>query len=260
MKQYLRERHERERNSVMTGIVLTLAVHVGAALLVSFTGISYLYPPPAENTFLLDFEAEPVAIDQTIGRDPKGEDVNPDERIELIQRSESPNVSTKPNVTPATKPDTHGDVDVSEPDRKEEPEIDPRATFPGMSKKDTSITAPHGATEAGTTFKPGQPTGNVNKGNTDGKPNAHLEGREVDKAGLKKPVYNSQESGKVVVKIWVDQYGKVQKAVPGVEGTTVTDKALWTAARNAALETGFTMSASAPALQEGTITYIFNLK
>ncbi|MBQ4026194.1 MAG: energy transducer TonB, partial [Bacteroidales bacterium] len=64
----------------------------------------------------------------------------------------------------------------------------------------------------------------------------------------------------VVVKIWVDQYGKVQKAVPGADGTTVTDRALWTAARNAALETGFTMSSSAPALQEGTITYIFNLK
>ena len=118
----------------------------------------------------------------------------------------------------------------------------------------------HGASQAGTTFKAGQPTGNVKSGETEGKPNAHLEGRTVDKAGLKKPVYASQESGKVVVKIWVDQYGKVQKAVPGADGTTVTDKALWTAARNAALETGFNMSSSAPALQEGTITYIFNLK
>ena len=260
MKQYLRERHERERNATLTGIVLTVTVHVCAALLVSFTGIKYLYPPPEEKSILLDFDEEPILAQQTPGRDPKGEDVNPEERIELVQKAESPTVSKKPNVTTATKPDTHGDVEVPEPKREEEPEVDPRATFPGMSKKDTSITAPHGSTDASTTFKPGQPTGNVNKGNTDGKPNAHLEGREVDKAGLKKPVYTSQESGKVVVKIWVDQYGKVQKAVPGADGTTVTDKALWTAARNAALETGFTMSASAPALQEGTITYIFNLK
>jgi len=260
MKQYLRERRDRERNSVVTGIVLTLTVHVCAALLVSFSGIKYLYPPPAENTFLLDFDEEPVPIVQNTGKDPRGEDVNKDERIELIQRSESPVVSKKPNLTTATKPDDFGDVDVPEPDRKEEPEADPRATFPGMAKKDTTLTAAHGASEASNTFKAGQPTGNVRKGETDGKPNAHLEGREVDKAGLKKPVYTSQESGKVVVKIWVDQYGKVQKAVPGADGTTVTDKALWTAARNAALETGFTMSASAPALQEGTITYIFNLK
>ncbi|MBO4475173.1 MAG: hypothetical protein J5737_00415 [Bacteroidales bacterium] len=260
MKQYLRERHERERNSVLTGIVLTVTVHVCAALLVSFSGIKYLYPPPAENSFLIDFEQEELAkVEQKTGKDPKGEDVNPDEKVELVQRSESPNVSRKPNTTPATKPDTHGDVEVPDPNKPDET-LDPRASFPGMSKKDTTHTAAHGATEGSTTFKPGQPTGNVNKGNTDAKPNAHLEGREVDKAGLKKPVYTSQESGKVVVKIWVDQYGKVQKAVPGADGTTVTDKALWTAARNAALETGFTMSASAPPLQEGTITYIFNLK
>ena len=260
MKQYLRERNERERNSVITGITLTIAVHVCAAVLVSFTGIKYLYPPPPESTMLLEFEEDVVMPEQKAGREPKGEDVDPEKTIELVQRSESPTVSKKPNVTPATKPDTHGDVDVPEPPRKEEPELDPRATFPGMAKKDTSITSPHTASEGSTEFKPGQPTGNVNKGNAEGKPNAHLEGREVDKAGLKKPVYTSQESGKVVVKIWVDQYGKVQKAVPGVEGTTVTDKALWTAAKNAAMETGFNMSASAPALQEGTITYIFNLK
>ena len=245
---------------MITGVVMTLAVHVCAAALVSFTGIKYLYPPPPESTMLLEFEEEVEMPVQKPGREPKGEDVDPDKTIELIQRSESPNVSTKPNITPATKPDTHGDVEVPEPPRKEEPVLDPRATFPGMAKKDTSITSPHSATEGSNEYKPGQPTGNVNKGETEGKPNAHLEGRTVDKAGLKKPVYASQESGKVVVKIWVDQYGKVQKAVPGVEGTTVTDKALWTAAKNAAMETGFNMSASAPALQEGTITYIFNLK
>ncbi len=260
MKQYLRERNERERNSVLTGIVLTVAVHVCAAVLVSFTGIKYLYPPPPESTMLLEFEEDVEMPEQKPGREPKGEDVDPEKTIELVQRSESPNVSKKPNVTPATKPDTHGDVEVPEPPRKEEPALDPRATFPGMAKKDTSITSPHSASEGSTEYKPGQPTGNVNKGDSEGKPNAHLEGRTVDKAGLKKPVYASQESGKVVVKIWVDQYGKVQKAVPGIEGTTVTDKAMWTAAKNAAMETGFNMSASAPALQEGTITYIFNLK
>lgn len=260
MKQYLRERNERERNSVVTGIAMTVAVHVCAVLLVSFTGIKYLYPPPAETTFVLDFEEELEVPVQKTGIQPRGEDVDPEKNIELVQRSESPVTSTKPNVTPATKPDSHGDVEVNEPPRKEEPELDPRATFPGMAKKDTSITAEHAAKEGSTEYKPGQPTGNTSKGNAEGQPNAHLEGRYVDKAGLKKPVYASQESGKVVVKIWVDQYGKVQKAVPGADGTTVTDKALWTAARNAALETGFNMSANAPALQEGTITYIFNLK
>ena len=260
MKQYLRERNERERNSLITGIAMTVAVHVCAVLLVSFTGIKYLYPPPPENSFLIDFEEEMVLPEQKPGREPRGEDVDREKNIELVQRSESPNTSDKPNITPATKPDNHGDVEVNEPPRKEEPELDPRATFPGMAKKDTTLTAEHSSKDDPSEYKAGQPNGNVNKGESDGKPNAHLEGRTVDKAGLKKPVYASQETGKVVVKIWVDQYGKVQKAVPGADGTTVTDKELWTAARNAALETGFNMSANAPALQEGTITYIFNLK
>ena len=260
MKQYLRERNERERNSVITGIMMTVVLHLCAVLLVSFTGIKYLYPPPQETSFLLDFEEEIEIPVQKTGIQPRGEDVDPTKNIELVQRSESPAVSPKPNLTPATKPDTHGDVEVPEPPREKEPELDPRATFPGMAKKDTTLTAEHSAKDGATEFKAGQPNGNANKANSDGAPNAHLEGRTVDKAGLKKPVYSSQESGKVVVKIWVDQYGKVQKAVPGADGTTVTDKGLWTAARNAALETGFNMSANAPALQEGTITYIFNLK
>lgn len=260
MKQYLRERNERERNSVITGVALTLAVHLCCLALVSFTGLKYLYPPPAETSVLIDFTEEAEMPEQKPGKEPKGENVDKEAPIELVQRSESPVEAKRPNLTPATKPDDHGDVPVNEPPRKEEPAPDPRASFPGMAKKDTSLTAEHAASEPSSLFKEGQADGNALKGDTEGKSNAHLEGRTVDKSGLKKPSYTSQESGKVVVRIWVDQYGKVQKAVPGVEGTTVTDRALWNAARNAALETGFTMSASAPALQEGTITYIFNLK
>lgn len=260
MKEYQRERNLREHNAKVTGVVLTLAIHACAIVLVSFTGIKYLYPPPAENTFLLDFEEEDVRVEQRRGRQPRSEEVDTEKPIELVQRSESPNTATSRNLTPQTKPDNFGDVDTPTPPAKEEPKLDPRATFPGMSQKDTSLTSPHSAQEASENYVAGQPKGNVKSGNTDAKPNAHLEGRFVDKAGLKSPSYTAQESGTVVVKIWVDQYGKVQKAVPGADGTTVTDKTLWAAARTAALETGFNMKSDAPALQEGTITYIFNLK
>ena len=87
-------------------------------------------------------------------------------------------------------------------------------------------------------------------------PNAMLAGRRVD-GTLPKPGYEVEASGKVVVKIWVNQYGEVEKAQAGVEGTTATDKTLWQAAYKAAMVAHFNMDASAPALQEGTITYIF---
>ena len=63
----------------------------------------------------------------------------------------------------------------------------------------------------------------------------------------------------MVVDIWVDNYGNVQKAVAGGAGTTVADKTLWAAARAAAMKAHFNQSADAPALQQGTITYIFKL-
>jgi TonB family protein len=77
---------------------------------------------------------------------------------------------------------------------------------------------------------------------------------------LPEPEYAVNKSGTVVVKISVDQYGTVISATPGTTGTTVQDRTLWEAARKAALKAKFNLSANAPAVQEGTITYIFKLK
>ncbi len=207
---------------------------------------------------LIDFTEAPELVQQLQGQEPLAEEVDLTRPVELAQRSESPYVADKPNETPQTQPDPVGDVEVPAPEPKE-PALDPRASFPGMSRKDTSHTAPHAAAEAGEAFKAGQPQGNTDHGRTDGKPNAHVEGRSTV-GNIPRPVYNVQESGDVVVTIWVDNYGNVVRAVPGGDGTTVTDNALWAAARKAALETHFNMSADAPAMQEGTITYHFKLK
>ncbi|MGN1215221.1 MAG: TonB family protein, partial [Candidatus Cryptobacteroides sp.] len=77
---------------------------------------------------------------------------------------------------------------------------------------------------------------------------------------LPRPSYTVQDEGIVVVDIWVDNYGNVTKAVPGAKGTTVNNQSLWAAARAAAMKAHFNQSADAPALQQGTITYIFKLK
>ena len=87
-------------------------------------------------------------------------------------------------------------------------------------------------------------------------PSARIAGRRIDGI-LPRPAYEGQASGKVVVKIWVNQYGTVEKALAGVEGTTTTDKTLWQAAYKAAMGAHFNMDATAPTLQEGTIAYIF---
>ena len=260
MKEYLRERQQRERASTGIGIALAVAIHVLACVLCVFTGFKYLYPPPPETTFLLDFSEQPEEVfkQHFRGIQPETEEIDRTREVELVQRSESPYQTTaKNNLTPATRPDAHGDVET--PAVEQEQALDPRASFPGMSRKDTSLTAPHGAREASEGFKAGQPGGNTDAGKTEGIANAHLEGRGTE-GSLPRPSYNVQESGTVVVTIWVDQYGKVVKAQAGADGTTVTDKTLWAAARSAAMGTRFKQKIDAPALQQGTITYVFKLK
>lgn len=255
MKPYLREREKESKVSTVTGIVLTVAVHVLACLLFVFSGLKYIYPPPQEQTFVIDFQEEEQPVRrQTFGRQPQAEEVDRTKPIELIQRSESPAISQKENKTAIAKPDEHGDVEVPAP--KEE--INQNALFPGMSKKDSSL-APHGAEESSATYKAGHPKGNTAVGKAEGAPNAHLKGRSTLGA-LPKPSYSVQNEGIVVVDIWVDKYGNVQKAIAGGQGTTVTDKSLWAAARAAAMKAHFNQSMDAPALQQGTITYIFKLK
>jgi TonB family protein len=262
MHPYQRTREKREKNANVTGILATLGIHAAALVVLFTSGLTYLDPPPPERTSLLiEFEEEVPEvkpIQTRIGRQPQAEEVDLTKDVELVQKAEAPTVNDRPNVTPSTKPDTHGDVEVPTP-KVEEPKLDPRASFPGMSQKDNSATTPHSAAEASEGFKAGQPDGNTREGKTEGSANAHVKGRNVV-GSLPRPTYASQMEGIVVVQVKVDQYGNVTEAIPGAEGTTVTDKTLWNAARNAAMKAHFNMDAHAPALQSGTITYIFKLK
>ena len=261
MKEYLRERKKTEDRSKVTGITLTVLLHAAALCLVSFSGLKYIWPPPEESSFLIDYtQEEDIDFKPVFGREPQGEDVDMEKDVELVQKSQSPNEALAQNLTPETKPDDFGDIATPEPPHPEEPKLDPRASFPGMSKKDTSLTSPHNAREASDGFRAGQATGNSETAKAEGVANAHLEGRKVNKSTLTKPAYDLQESGKVVVKIWVDNYGHVKRAEAGADGTTVTNAKLWAAARSAAMNAVFDQKIDAPAMQEGTITYIFNLK
>ena len=263
MKQpYQRTREKREKTAAVTGVVATLGVHALALVVLLTSGLTYLDPPPPERTSLvIEFEEE-VADNRPmitrVGRQPQAEEIDLEREVELVQKAESPHVSETPNVTPATRPDPHGDVEVPTPP-VEEPKLDPRASFPGMSKQDNNATTPHAGAEAGTGFKAGQPDGNTAEGKTEGSANAHVKGRNVV-GSLPKPAYASQVAGTVVVQVKVDQYGNVVEAVAGAEGTTVTDASLWAAARSAAMKAHFNMDAEAPAMQTGTITYIFKLR
>lgn len=74
-----------------------------------------------------------------------------------------------------------------------------------------------------------------------------------------KPVYNEQESGRVVVRIVVDREGRVTHAEYRLHGSTTPSSALINAAIDAARKTRFNSDPNATPFQEGTITYVFDL-
>lgn len=243
------------------GIVLTIAVHAAFFTCMFFAGFTYLDPPPPEQEqILIEFDEPEIKRPRQTwnGSRPQAVKPDPSKSINLVQRSEAQLKGTKSNEAPESTVDDFGDVDINEP--KREKEIDRRALFHAADNKTQKDTlAPQTADKVTDALKAGHAQGNTRTGETAGEPNAKVSGRSVN-GTLPRPSYGVQASGKVVVDIWVDNYGNVQKAVAGVEGTTVSDKTLWQAARKAALGAHFNMSADAPALQKGTITYVFNLK
>ena len=260
MEQYIQKRQRQGKLAKGTGIVLTVGVHVALVLFGTFSGMKYLYPPPPEQTFLIDF-TEPEMLKPEQRRDgsqPRAEEVDKTKPLELVQRSEAQEKGTKANEAPEAKVDDFGDVEKYEPSR--EKEIDRRALFHAAdNNSDKDTLAAQTAREVTDALKAGHASGTTESGKTTGTPNAHLEGRSVVGV-LPRPKTNIQQEGTVVVNIWVDQYGAVQKAEAGADGTTVVDSKLWAAARSAAMGAHFNMNADAPALQKGTITYIFKLK
>ena len=258
---YLQERERQERRSRTTGVALTAVLHAGLAGCLFMTGFTYLDPPPPEKeTILIEFDEPEIERPRQTWNGSRPQAVKPDRTkpINLVQRSEAQLEGTKSNEAPEATVDDFGDVDINEP--KREKEIDRRALFHAADNKTQKDTlAPQTADKVTEALKAGHAQGNTRTGETSGEPNAKVAGRSVN-GTLPRPSYPVQASGKVVVEIYVDNYGNVQKAVAGVEGTTVTDKNLWQAARKAALGAHFNMSADAPAMQKGTITYVFNLK
>lgn len=95
-----------------------------------------------------------------------------------------------------------------------------------------------------------------NGGSGDG-PAFDLGGRGAK--SISSPSKDFKEEGKVVVDIWVDKEGKVQRAEIG-KGTTVSDSYMLESAKKAAFNSIFNKDDKAADLQRGTITYTFIMR
>lgn len=245
------------------GLYGTLLFH--ALLLVSFIflGLTYKIPPPPEEGITINFgfddfgssEIQPAEVAEELK-----------ENVESVEEIKTPEVIETPTQTSEDAPaiaqeEKSKKETTTELEEKEDPqpELNTKALYPG---KKTNISKSEGET-----------IGNGDLGNVDGDPNASgqtgggigtngitfdLGGRLVNE--LKKPIYESQAQGIVVVTIRVNRYGKVVSATPGSKGSTTTNSYLYAKAKQAALQTTFDTKPNAPEVQIGTIVYNFRLK
>ncbi|MFA6335148.1 MAG: hypothetical protein WCX48_06265 [Bacteroidales bacterium] len=249
-----------ERKAKIVGAGMTVGLHLLILVFLFSTGLKAVSSHPAEAGIEVNFEKEPLIepskpIEVKSGNEPKADKPNPKDDIRLVQRSESAIVGKGANKGAESTMGDKGDVEQYEAPRSKP--INRRALFPSAANRDSA--APQVAREISDRLTAGHAEGNTRVGSIEGEPSARLAGRSL-MGNLPEPEYAVNKSGKVIVKISVDQYGTVISATPGISGTTVQDKTLWEAAKKAALKAKFNLSSSAPAVQEGTITYIFKLK
>ena len=262
------------------GISGTLLFHGVLLLVIAIFGFSTPLPLPAEQGILINFgtdetgtgELEPqfseLPDEQTA--QPQETSVMPAEEGQLSQDfEEAPSIReknpektiVKQDVTPKETVKENSKTDVK-PTVEEPRKLDQRALYKGRKNSD-STSEGEGITE-----------GEGNQGSITGSPDSDnhadilsqgtggvtwsLEGRNP--ISLPKPEYKYQVSGTVVVRIRVDQSGKVTGAEAGVKGSNTTDTRLLEAAREAALKARFDSNPSAPAVQQGSLTYHFILQ
>lgn len=209
--------------------------------------------PRRTETLTQDFEDAPtIKVPKTPEQEPKK---TPPQRKPEPAR-ERKRETEKPEPKPEVKP---------------EPVVDEQSLFPGQQASPSAGKGSGGekgnqgqvdgkALEGGRGAGGSRGTGGTGKGVGPGGSGVSYSLGSRRALSLPSPAYPSQRSGKVVVKVWVDQNGKVTKAVAGQAGSTTFDQGLLRAAEQAALNSNFDVDKEAPSTQVGTIAYIFKLK
>ena len=256
MKGYLRDRQAQEKISRWTGLGLTVAVHVVVVLCFVLTGFSYNWPPPQEKILIAFEDIDDLELEE-IPPEMRGQTaadvVDPDKPVEEVRKAESPLYSDKKNNATASNPTPTGDVEI--PQTQETP-LDPKAIFPGHSKRDTTNTSQGSTTPTGN-LTPGQAHGGPD-GALDGDANATVQGWKSKTVGKLEGAGN--KSGTVMVEIWIDDTGKVVDAKYTAKGSTTSDNVLIQKAIKAAKQCTFERVSKDETNRYGTVKCNFNLK
>lgn len=186
------------------------------------------------------------------------------EEVITSDQNDAPIVEKKKEEEKKEEPKEEVKEEKPEPKPKK-PSEDAKKAFDNLLNGDKSDGEPKGEGDDDQDGLKGKKNGDPksskyygNTGSTDGDPNYSLNGRRALTKPKEQP--DCQETGIVVVTIWVDRTGKVTRAVVGAKGTTNSAKCLLEPAKKAAMNTTWNAASDAPDVQKGKIIYNFTLK
>jgi len=258
-----------ERQHKVIAVVITLAIH-GLLLLLFLLWVFKTPLPPFESTspgLELNFGD---MVEGTGDTEASGIGDN-DPSNNLAKTPPNSNSSSENNTTLTSSVEESIAIkekkNIDKPDNKTENATE-KVTEPvvnselaqALSKLKNKKNGTGGDGNSGKAGNEGDPKGDPTKDGSGGKDG--IDKRSHDLKGrvmVKRPSItdNSQEQGKVVVEVIVDETGKVISAEAGARGTTISNSATWSDARQAALHTKFNASPDGASEQKGTITFIY---
>ena len=235
--------------------MIVTVISILLLLLLIFTGLT-VPDPPIESGIPISF-----------GTDLQGDgDVQPEE-VSVTETEVTPEETVESNPTPVETeevmtqdaeetivvPDETSNEEQEIVDPDPEPVLNPKAIYPGKSSNNSSNDSQGNTGEPG---DQGSPDG-ADKQNYTG---SNIPGDKFNLSGRKMVAppsssYDSPETGKVVVNIWVDRSGKVTRATPGAKGSTTTSSYLYKLSKAEALKTKFSANSKAPEEQKGTMVF-----
>ncbi len=259
------------------GIIATLIIHGLLLLLFIILGLTVPYPPPLEEGILISFgntevgagEEQPEStenipieteIEQEQSEEPVAEEVPIEEEVVEQDIEEAPAIQPKKEVVKKKEEVIKKEKPVEkveEPVKEKKPEVDQSLLF-NKDKVNQSKSEGKDDKEG----DKGSLDGELSK---DGMVGLGNEGIGYDLTGrsmILKPniTDKSQATGKVVVRIKVDQYGKVVYAKYQLKGSTTNDPYLVRISEEAAQKAKFNSDQYAQEEQFGSITFTFKVK
>ena len=239
-------------------IIGTILFHILLLLCFIYMGLTYQIPPPPEEGITINFGYQDFGSSSEQPEPIVEEEITPQklnnrfvEEITTQDIEEIPISKSKDQIKKSEE------IKKAE-DKKPDPVVNIKALYTGK-KQNNSISQGIGEEQGDQGIKDGNQNSNTYNGVSNGTNGIAYQLGDRTIAEITKPIYDSQQQGKVVVTIRVNRNGNVISASPGAKGSTTTSLYLYAKAKEAALKTTFEANSKAPEIQVGTIIYNFKL-